>query len=523
MAVGDNHGTGDSQTDRDTRERGIVTIALLLAMAVAALEQTVVSTAMPTIIAQLKGIDIYPWVFSAYLLASTVTTPLYGKLADLIGRKHMLLYGLGVFGLGSILSGCAQSMPQLIAMRVIQGLGAGALGPIVITMIGDMYTLHERAKVQGLFSGVWGAASLIGPALGGELTVQFSWRAVFFVSVPVSVAAMWILYWHVDEKIEQQKRLPIDWAGSALLAAGSTALLLAVLGGNGGRPTIASAAWLGLAVLLLVLLWLQERRAPDPVLPLNLLTRPTIAAAIVGSFLIGAILFGLDTYIPLYVQGVLGGSARKAGRIITPLFLAWSISVAVAAKVLVRLGFRRTSVIGSLFIAAGTSILAAGSLWPAWATPCFAVGMIVVGMGMGPAALCYTVDVQNSVAWAQRGVATGVVIFARTIGGALGVGILGATLFFSLSHRLSAAGGASIDVAAALRPETHAKLSPSELRLIQRALGGSLAGVFGEMAALALLGIVCSSKLSGRKLSKPVEPSLSTPEDDALPLAASEV
>src|SRR5258708_7216690 len=174
LGVSEGHGTMAT----DESERRIVTIALLVAMTVAALEQTVVSTAMPSIIARLKGIDIYPWIFSAYLLAATVTTPLYGKLADLVGRKRILLYGLGLFSLGSILSGCARSMPELIAMRVIQGLGAGALGPIILTMIGDMYTLDQRAKVQGLFSGIWGAASLVGPALGGVLTDRLSWRWV---------------------------------------------------------------------------------------------------------------------------------------------------------------------------------------------------------------------------------------------------------------------------------------------------------------------------------------------------------
>jgi MFS family permease len=259
------------------------------------------------------------------------------------------------------------------------------------------------------------------------------------------------------------------------------------------------------------------------VLPLELISRPTVAASIVGSFLIGALLFGVDTYIPLYVQGVLGGSARQAGRMITPLFLAWSISVAVAAKVLVRLGFRRTSVIGSVLTAAGASALAVGSLRSAWAPFCLPVGMIVIGLGMGPVALCYTVDVQNSVAWAQRGVATSIVMFSRTIGGALGVGILGASLFFALSHRLAEAGATDIDVAAALRPETHKMLSPSQLQLVQRALGGSLAAVFVQMAALAAIGILCSSRLSGGKISQPNDGALTDLQKPAFPVVASEI
>src|SRR3954466_13065888 len=189
--------------------RAMVTLALLLAMTVAALEQTVVSTAMPSIIAQLKGLDIYPWVFSAYLLPAPLSTPIYGKLADLLGRKRVLLFGLGLFALGSMLSGMARSMPELIAMRIVQGLGAGAVGPIVLTMLGDLFTLQERAKVQGWFSAVWGISSLAGPALGGVLTDQLSWRWVFFVTVPFAVVSAWTLTWYVHEKVERRDVLPI--------------------------------------------------------------------------------------------------------------------------------------------------------------------------------------------------------------------------------------------------------------------------------------------------------------------------
>src|SRR3954466_10829964 len=191
------------------RGRGMVTLALLLAMTVTALEQTVVSTAMPSIIAQLKGLDIYPWVFSAYLLPAPLSTPIYGKLADLLGRKRVLLFGLGLFALGSMLSGMARSMPELIAMRIVQGLGAGAVGPIVWTMLGDLFTLQERAKVQGWFSAVWGISSLAGPAVGGVLTDQLSWRWVFFVTIPFAVVSAWILMRHVHEKLEHRDVLPI--------------------------------------------------------------------------------------------------------------------------------------------------------------------------------------------------------------------------------------------------------------------------------------------------------------------------
>jgi MFS family permease len=503
-------------------ERRMVTMALLLAMAVAALEQTVVSTAMPTILARLKGLNIYPWVFSAYLLAATISTPLYGKLADLVGRKRILLFGLGLFSVGSALSGCAQSMPWLIAMRVVQGLGAGALGPIVLTMIGDIYTLKERAKVQGLFSGIWGGCSLVGPAIGGILTDKLSWRAVFFVTVPFSVVSAWVLVRHVHENLKHKEVPPIDWAGAGLLASGSAALLLAVLGGSG--PTGGINVWLILlGVVLLASLVVVERRAADPVLPLDLMLRPTIAAAIVGSFLVGAMIFGIDTYVPLYIQGVLGGDATHAGRMITPLFMAWAISVAVAAKLVIRLGFRRTGVVGSSLIAGGALAIAWGSMYPQYAVPVFVVGLVVTGLGMGPVSLCYILGVQNSVDWNRRGAATGATIFFRTLGGALGVGVLGATLGFVLVHRLADAGVSGIDVAAALRPETHKLLHPEQLLIVQASLRKALTGVFLQMFGVAALGIACSFGLQPGRAVERREQNEPTPDDSLAMAAANEL
>ena len=231
-------GNGEATTAHHTEASGRliagrrkVIAALLVAMTVTAMEQLVVSPAMPTIIAQLKGFEIYPWVISAYLLAATVSTPIYGKLADLFGRKRVLLFGLALFSAGSMLSGTAQSMGQLIAMRTIQGLGAGAVSPIVLTLLGDLFTLEERARIQGLFSTVWGLSSIAGPLIGGWLTVNLNWRWVFFVSVPFAVLAFLMLTYYFHEKIEHRKVAPIDWAGAGLLSAGLSGLLLVVLDG----------------------------------------------------------------------------------------------------------------------------------------------------------------------------------------------------------------------------------------------------------------------------------------------------
>ena len=405
--------------------RGWVTIAMLVAMTVAALEQTVVATAQPSIISQLKGMELYSWVMLAYLLASTATTPIYGKLADRLGRKRVLLFGLGLFTIGSMLCGLAQTMPQLIAMRVIQGLGAGAIGPVVLTMLGDMFSLEERAKVQGLFSIVWGLSTLAGPFIGGLLTDQLSWRWVFFVTTPFSIVSAWILVKQVHEvpvaKAEGPQR-PIDWLGATLLSVGTVIALVALQHGGGTR--LGTAAMYGIASLTLA--WFVHHElvtVDDPILPIDLFRIPNIAASMAGSIMIGAILVAIDIFVPLYVQGVKGLAAMQAGRTLTPLLLTWACSVAVAARVVVRFGFRRTALIGSTFVAIGTSGLVVGAGNPEISRPLFLAGLIVIGLGMGPTSLSYILDVQNTVERARRGSATGAVIFARTMGGSIGIGI----------------------------------------------------------------------------------------------------
>jgi MFS family permease len=499
------NGEGDGQTSGEQGAtagplipgRRQVTAALLVAMMVTAMEQLVVSPAMPTIIAQLKGFEIYPWVISAYLLASTVSTPIYGKLADLFGRKRILLFGLILFSTGSMLSGTAQSMGQLIAMRTIQGLGAGAVAPIVLTLLGDLFTLKERARIQGLFSTVWGLSSIAGPLIGGWLTVNLNWRWVFFVSVPFAVLASLMLSWSLHERVERRTVAPIDWAGAGLLTSGLSSLLLIVLDGSSLGMKI-DLVLAGLTAVLLVGFVYRELQAEDPILPMDLMIRPTIATSVIGNFLVGGILFGIETYVPLFIQGVRGGDAREAGQALTPLFLAWAVSVAFAAPAVVRWGFRRAGIFGASLVVMGVTGLIAGAMFPAWTRLAFTVALIVVGMGMGPASLSFILAVQHAVSWGQRGVATGAVIFFRTIGGAIGVGLLGGALGWELSHLLTSAGATSIDVGAALRPETHQQLTPANLALVQSVLGLSLRDLYIQMLLLALGTLLCTAWLPGK-------------------------
>lgn len=474
--------------------RTMITAALMVAMTAAALEQLVVSPALPTIISQLNGFRIYPWVVSAYLLAATVSTPLYGKLADIFGRKRILLFGLALFSGGSMLSGAAWSMESLIAMRAIQGLGAGAVMPIVLTLLGDLFTLEERARIQGLFSAVWGLSSIGGPMLGGWVTMELGWRWVFFVIVPPALAAFLMLAFGLKERVERRRAAPIDWAGASLLTLGLSALLLIILDGS----ALGLSRSLALGSLMLVLLagfvvW--ERRAADPILPIDLMTRPVIAASALGSLAMGGFLFGIETFVPLYVQGVLGGTAKEAGRSLTPMFLTWSISVTLAARAVARWGFRGAGIVGSCLATLGVMGLAAGSAHPESARFTFAAALVVVGLGMGPTSLSFLLAVQHSVSWGRRGVATSSILFSRTIGGAIGVGLLGGVLSWRLAKELVGVGAVGVDVGSALRPETHHLLSASQLAIAQTSLGHSLWSVFLVAAILAACCLYCATRL----------------------------
>jgi EmrB/QacA subfamily drug resistance transporter len=453
-----------------------------LALAMAALEATVVSTAMPTVIGELGGIHHYAWVANAYLVASSVTVPLYGKLADTHGRKPVLLAGIALFLLGSAASGAATSMEMLIVFRAIQGLGAGSMQPMAITVAGDIFDLEERARIQGLFGAAWGLFGLVGPLLGGFIVAHFSWRWVFYVNLPFGIAAAALIVVNLHERIDK-KQHRLDLAGASLLVLAVTALLLAA--SRPSTPLLAGAA--AATVLLFALFALVERRAPDPVLPLGLLTRPVIGVSNLAGAIVGGSMIGTLTYVPLYVQGVMGGSPTDAGSAITPMVVGWPIASALAGRLIPRVGFRLLIRLG-LFItaAAGTALaLEAGthSLWALRATTA------AFGVGMGLANTALILAVQTSVAWNERGVATASTLFARTIGGALAVGVMGGILNAALAAEPALpADGAS----AALAQRELDKLDPATLELLGRVLGEGLARAFWLIAAMAVVAFVVS-------------------------------
>src|SRR5215472_9864123 len=374
----------------------IVTAALMLGMALAALDTTIVGTALPSIVGKLGGITLYSWVFSIYLLTSTTTVPIYGKLADLYGRKPLFLFGTTLFLLGSIASGAAQSMEQLIIFRAIQGLGAGAVLPIVLTIIGDIFSLEERARVQGLFSAVWGLSSIIGPALGGLIVDHFSWRWVFYINIPFGLLSAFLLIVFLNEHVESKKR-SLDYIGSLLLTGSIVALLFALLQGGVTWAWISlpSFGLFALSIVLLFLFVLQEGHASEPILPLTLFRNRIITISSIGGVILGVVLFGITSYVPLFVQGVKGGTATSAGVVLVPLLLAWPIAATFSGKIILRYGYRLTAVAGSLLVTIGVGLVTL--LQPNSTLPYIVVAMLVIGTGLGLMSTSFIISVQNAV------------------------------------------------------------------------------------------------------------------------------
>jgi EmrB/QacA subfamily drug resistance transporter len=419
-------------------ERGPVLVSVMLTTGLVALDSTIIATAVPSVVRDLGGFAHFPWLFSVYLLTQAVTTPLYGKLADVIGRKPIMFFGIAAFLAGSVLCGAAWSMLTLIIFRAVQGIGAGAVAPMSMTIIGDLYTVEERARVQGYVAGVWGVASVIGPTLGGVFAEYLSWRWIFFVNLPLGLIAAWMLARHLNEKVTRREHR-IDYLGATLLIGGLTLLILATLEGGtswawASAPSIASFA---LGAGLIAAFVLVERRAAEPVLPLWVFRHRTLVGGNLASLIVGALLIGLSSYVPNYAQGVLGASAVVAGFVVAAMTLGWPIAATVAGRIYLRIGFRNTSLIGSGVIIAGTVMCTLLHEY----TPILmiTVACFVIGVGLGFTASPTLVAVQSVVGWQQRGVVTGTNMFCRSLGSAVGAAVFGAIANTTLDHRFAAA------------------------------------------------------------------------------------
>ena len=363
--------------------RGLVLGGVMAAMFLAAMESTVVATAMPTVIASLGGIRIYSWTFSAFLLTSTVSMPIWGRLADDLGRRPAYLGGLFIFLLGSALAGFSQTMEQLIAFRAVQGLGAGSLITIGMTIVGDLYGMERRAKMQGYFSSVWGVASLVGPLVGGLLTDRVSWRWVFYINLPFGFLAAAAITAGLRDEAPVRPRGTFDVLGMAVFVAAISAFLVGLVDAGAGESWLHSsgAGLLALSGVLLGVFVLVERRASEPVIPLGLFGNRIVRSAAVTGLLAGMAMFGAIAYVPLYLQAVIGATATEAGWVLMPFVLGWVLFSILAARLSLRIGYRRVVLtgMGALVLA---FVLLSG--WNESLTVGVAArDMMLAGVGMG--------------------------------------------------------------------------------------------------------------------------------------------
>jgi EmrB/QacA subfamily drug resistance transporter len=478
-----------------------VLFGVMLGLFLGAMESTAVATAMPTVIASLGGLNIYSWVFSGYILAATISMPLWGKAADLYGRRATYLTGLGIFLGGSVLSGLATSMTALIAFRTVQGLGGGALLPLGYTIIADLYGLERRAKMQGYFSSTWAVASVVGPLIGGFLTDHLSWRWVFFVNLPFGVLTALILGWALRGLDRPPGRAAVDLRGAALLTGGMGALLVVLV--EGGRSAV-GLEYVGLLVLgagLLVGFVHWERRAPEPLLPLRLFANRMFRAAAISGFLAGMAMFGTISFIPLFVQGVLGGTATEAGTALTPFVLGWVTFSVLSARLLLRVGYRRPVIAGMICLALAFLLMSHMGLGTSRSVT--GRNMLLAGMGMGLIMVPLLIAVQNAVPKRDLGAATSATTFFRSIGGAVGVALMGAVLSHQMATQLvrmgTAPGGLPREQLesliahpdAVVDPTLRLTLPPAVLQAFSQALANALHAVF-----LVGFGIACLALIS---------------------------
>ena len=492
------------------RAKALLVGSIMLVTFLAAVDATIVDTAMPSIIGSLGGVALYSWVFSAYLLTQTTTVPIYGKLADLFGRKRILLIGIFIFLAGSALCGAARSMVELVIFRGLQGLGAGAIIPITSVIIGDLFNPAERAKMQGVFSIVWAVSGLSGPLVGGLIVDHLSWRVIFYLNLPLGALAVAIFLRLMQEK-NNPGRARIDYLGAIGLSLGTICLMLAAfsVGVGYGWTSLPVLGLLAVsAALYSVTIW-WEGRTPEPILPLAVLRMPAVAMANLGSFLAGAVLIGINVYLPLYRQGVEGGTAIQAGLVLMPVAMGWPLSSWVGGRLVLRGASRAATILGSLCEVVAAAFLLFAARRPD--LPLIALQMITftVGLGMGFITLAYVLIAQDSVGRSLRGVVTASVTFVRSLGSTLGVSIMGTILNLALLTRLRAIPGLvppgadareSIAVTSQLLdPAQWGRLPPVQVAQMRQALSQSLQGVYWVILITAILTLAAAFFLPNRR------------------------
>ena len=440
-------------------QKKIITIAIMVAMFLAAMEATIVNAAMPTIVGALGGFSLYSWVFSAFMLTNTTTVPIYGKLTDMYGRKVMFITAVTLFVLGSALSGQANTMVQLVLFRGVQGLGAGGVLPLALTIAGDMFPLEQRAKVQGLFSSVWGLSAIIGPFIGGFIVDHFSWRWLFYLNLPVGIVVVVLVAMFLPKQSATTHRHKIDLLGITLLSSGVVSLLYGtLLVTRYGWFDIRTDLFFLIAVILLFFFVRVEQKVEEPFIPLTLFKNKIIGSSNLTAFLMGIGMFGSIQFVPLYVQGGLGTSATQAGLSITPQVIGWSVFSFIAGRLILKHGYRLPILLGvGLMVISGFMLAQLNVDTSYWYV---LISMFVLGGSLGLSMTAFAVAVQSAVTFEQRGLATSSQMFARSIGATFGVTILGSVLTMNMRPQVED-----------FIRQNQGKLSPEVLSQIEQSQG----------------------------------------------------
>ncbi|RNF38520.1 MDR family MFS transporter [Planococcus salinus] len=480
--------------------RPLVLASVMLAMFIGAVEATIVSTAMPSIAADLGGFSKYSWVFSAYLLMSTVTVLLYGKLSDIFGRKPIFATGILLFLAGSLLCGLAASMDQLIFFRFIQGMGAGAVLPIATTIVGDIYTSDERAKIQGYLSSVWGISAVTGPAIGGVLVSTVGWEFVFWVNIPLGILALaGVMIFLVEPA--KKKNPSIDYMGALLLTVSLSSLLYLLVEGGVGfdwaswQSVVLAAA----AVIVFLLFVITEKKAENPMMPFEIWNNRAILYANLVSLATGIILIGVSSYLPAYVSGVMEQPAAIAGFTLTAMSIGWPIASFFSGRLLIKIGYFRTSLAGGAFLIVGTLLFVFMNpeYGPLWA----AMSSFFVGVGMGLTSTAFIVSIQAAVTYEQRGSATASNVFMRNLGSTIGVALLGSILNSTLlsyydRHSRDFTLNSVNDL---LTSESRTSIPSETVRFLQTGLSMALQNVYAVTALCAAISFLLIFGLPRKK------------------------
>jgi EmrB/QacA subfamily drug resistance transporter len=458
-------------------------VAAMIVSFVSAIEVTIVATAMPTIVGALGDFDLFSWVFTAYLLTQGVTVPIYGRLCDFYGRKRVLYIGLVFFVLGSLLCGFAWSMPSLIAFRVVQGLGGGSLATVSQTMVSDLYPPAERARVQGWISSTFATSALVGPVAGAFIVAHWAWPWVFWVNLPLCVLIVVMLESTFRENVELHSH-KIDYLGSLLMAL-ATFLLMYALTRAATLPAGMIALLLASAVVAFVLLLIQERRAREPMLPLDIWRNRIVVVANAASGSIGGMQMAVTAFLPAFIQGVLGESPMHAGLALTAMSFAWPTGGFIAGRSLLRMSYRRSSSFGAIVLIAGAAMLAllSPTLGADWAI----ASAFLIGLGTGLTNMGFFVAIQASIDWHQRGMVTATFNYSRIIGQSIGTAIFGGLVNAALARRIE--GGDDL-ASRILDPDLRQSLSPTQFTPLLDAFTDAVHLIFEINVALAILTMV---------------------------------